>query len=122
MSVFLLGAHGFPSNAVATELGSGDRQAAETIDDGEGTILVPESFLDVVRRRWVRVFWEVDFTVGVGGCCQDARRDARQAEVTLEQCPSLEDKEEDGSETRRELILIPSERSDCIHLQWTRRK
>lgn len=75
--VGLLSTHRLPGNAIATETRSRDRQATETIEDGKGTILVHECLLDVVGRRWERVIREVDGTVGVGGCCQDARRHTR---------------------------------------------
>lgn len=120
VGVVLLGTHGFPSNAVATKLGSRDWQAAETIQDGKGTILVHESPLDVVGRRWIRVFREVDGTVGVSGRGQDARRHTRQAEVTLKQAPGLQDNEEDASKTRRELVLVPVEGSDRNQLDSTK--
>lgn len=107
--VRLLGTHGLPFDAVTTKLRSRDRQATETIEDGEGTILVHDSLLDVVGCRWVCVFREVDGPVGVGGRCQDARRHTRQAEVALEQAPGLQDKEEDASEARRELVVVPIE-------------
>lgn len=116
VNVCLLGTQGLPFDAVATEPRSRDGQATEAIENGKGTILVHESLLDVVGRRWVCVFWEVDGTVGVGGCCQDARGHTRQAKVTLEQPPGLQDKEEDASETRRELVLVAVEESDRFQL------
>lgn len=102
----LLSTQRLPSNAIATELRTRDRQATKTIEDGKGTVLVHEGLLDVIRRRWVRVFGKIDGTIWVGGCCQDARRHTRQAEETLEQTPSLQDDEEDASEARRELGVV----------------
>lgn len=116
VNVFLLRTNGLPGDAVATELRSRDRQPTETIENGKGTILVHESLFDVVGRRWISVFREVDGTVGVGGRCQDARRHTRQAEVTLEQAPGLQDNEEDASEARRELVLVPIGGSDRTQL------
>ena len=73
----LLGTHGLPGDAITAELRSRDSQATETVQDGEGTVLVHESLLDVVGRRWKRVVREVDGTIGIGSCCQDARRHTR---------------------------------------------
>ena len=105
--VRLLGTNGFPGDAVATKSRTRNRQATETIEDSERTILVHESLLDVVGRGWVRVFREVDGTVGVGGCCQDTTRHTGQTEITLEQAPCLQENEENASKTRRELVFIP---------------
>lgn len=114
--VGLLGTNGLPGDAVATELGSRDRQAADTVEDSKGTVLVHEGLLDVVGRRWVRVIREIDGSVGVGGGSQDARRHTRQTEVTLEQAPGLQDNQEHASQARRKLVHVPVEGSDRIHL------
>ena len=90
IDIGLLGTNGLPGDAIATESRSRNRQATKTIDDGEGTVLIEESLLDVIGRCWVRIFREVDSTIGVDGCCQDTRRNARQAKVTLEQAASLQ--------------------------------
>ena len=82
--VGLLGAHRLPSDAVTTEPRSRDLQTTEAIEDGKGTVLVHESLFDVVGCRWVRIFREVDRTVGIGSSCQNTRRHTRQAEITLE--------------------------------------
>lgn len=71
--VGLLGTHGLPFDAVATKFRSRDRQTTKTIEDGEWTILVHQSLLDVVGRRWVCVLWEVDGPIEIGGRRQDAR-------------------------------------------------
>ena len=107
-----LGPHGLPSHAITTEPRSRDWQTAETVEDGKGTVLVHESSLDVVGCRWVGIFREVDGTVGIGGCCQNSRRHTRQAEVTLEQTPGLQDIQKNTPEARRELVLVPVKGSD----------
>lgn len=114
--VGLLSANGLPGDAVTTKLRSRNGQATDPIKDGQGAILVHKSLLDVVWSRWVRVLWEVDRTVGVGGCCQDARGNSWQTKVTLEQAPGFQDRQEDASETRRELSLVPTRGSDDIQL------
>lgn len=114
--VSLLSANGLPGDAVTTKLRSRNGQATDPIKDGQGAILVHKSLLDVVWSRWVRVLWEVDRTVGVGGCCQDARENSWQTKVTLEQAPGFQDRQKDASETRRELSLVPTRGLDDIQL------
>ena len=81
--------------------------------------MVHQSLLDVVGRRWVGVLRKIDGTVGIGGCCQDARRHTRQAKIALEQAPGLQDDEEDASEARRELILVSIDGSDRSQLGYS---